>query len=284
MKLVADRQRQLVAMSLLRSGVVLIFLLIHSSAQIRGQSPDAKLNASKPEGLAQLSSGSITGNVYHNEELGFRYGFPKGWIVDDKATQQRGVANGRQFVWADETGSTKERGTRQCTKDLLFVTQFPEDMRTNELNAFAFLIVADPRCAPGVAFPSTVKDQAAIQSIANHLGIYFQTSGITSRSPARIRAFDNAGRVMLEISQSLWISTREPGSATSQSIRSSVLAMQAGDYWVLWMFAASDEARMNQLRASKIFFDAPQARLGVKFDPHQELAGALTGVYAPQRN
>jgi hypothetical protein len=61
---------------------------------------------------------------------------------------------------------------------------------------------------------------------------------------------------MLEISQSFWISTHEPGSTTTQNIRTSILLMQAGEYWVMWMFAGSDDVQLGELKATKIFFDA----------------------------
>jgi hypothetical protein len=260
MACIPNRQRQALACVRLRLGVFAALLCTCLAVHMHGQSPSSRSDISGPDRIAQLSDGSVSGNMYHNAELGFQYQFPKGWIVDDKPTQQRTVADGRQFVWGDETSAKRERkAARQCTKDLLFVTRYPEEMRSNGFNPLAFLIAADPKCAPGVTFPSTAKDHEAIQRIANQLGIYFQTSTITSRSPARIRAFDNGGRLMLEISQSFWISIHEPGGTTSQNIRSSILLMQAGEYWVMWMFAGSDDVQLNELRATKIFFDAGPA-------------------------
>jgi hypothetical protein len=64
---------------------------------------------------------------------------------------------------------------------------------------------------------------------------------------------------MLEISQSFTFSTHEPGTSTVQNISSSVLVMQARDYWIMWMFMGDSDTQLDQLRATKIFFDAASA-------------------------
>ncbi len=39
--------------------------------------------------IENLNPGTIRGNTYTNEEVGFSYEFPAGWVVTDKATQER---------------------------------------------------------------------------------------------------------------------------------------------------------------------------------------------------
>jgi hypothetical protein len=211
-------------------------------------------NVSGANRFDQLDDGSISGEVYHNAELGFRYQFPHGWIVNDKPVQEKAVKAGHQFVWGDDTSTKREKNiARQCSKGLLFVTQYPNDMRLSRFNPLAFLIAADPTCAPGVVFPRTVKDNEAIRRIAGQWGTYFKLSGIVSRTPARIRAFDLAGRVMVQISQSFITSTHEPGSTTVQKISSSILVMRAHDYWVMWMFASADDAQLGRVESNQDF-------------------------------
>jgi hypothetical protein len=208
-------------------------------------------------GIGRLAAGSVSAGMYSNPALGFRYEFPGGWVANDKATQQRAVLSGQQFVWSDdpELKLDHKSGTH-CTRDLLLVTRHPEGMQSNGFNPLAFLIAADPACALPVTFPRSVKDKDSIQNIASQLGIYFRTYEVTSRTPSRIRAFENGGRVMLEVSQSLTVSRHDPGSTITQVIRTSVTLMQAGDYWVMWMFAADNDTDLDRLRTSKIFFDA----------------------------
>jgi hypothetical protein len=254
---IPNRQKQASVLIRLRLGVFVI-LLGAFSMQAFAQAVSPKADVSEAYRIGQLENGSISGDVYHNAELGFRYQFPHGWVVNDKATQERALQAGRQFVWGDDTSTKREKkAARQCTKTLLVATPYPEDMRLDRFDPMVFLVAADPRCVPGINFPSSVKDHEAIQRIAGQLGTYFKTSTITSKSPAHIRAFDNAGHVMLEISQSFSTSSYQPGVTTLQSIRSSILVMQARDYWVMWMFASDDDPQLEQMRATKIFLDSP---------------------------
>ncbi len=129
-------------------------------------------------------------------------------------------------------------------------------MRLNEFNSLALLIAADPKCLVGTSYPSTVNDQAAIQQVAGHIGIYFKTYSITSVAPRRVRAFETAGRVMLEVSEGFSMSRHELGTTTIQNFRSSVLIMKAEKHWVMWMVASANDDQFEKLRASKVFFDA----------------------------
>jgi hypothetical protein len=140
----------------------------------------------------------------------------------------------------------------------LLVPKYPEQMLLNEFNSLALLIAADPKCLAGASFPSTVKDKAAIQQIASHLGVYFKTDGTTTPTEPVVRAFENEGRVMLEVSQRFSLYRHELGNTKLQHIRSSVMIMKAEKYWIMWMFASADDVQFDKLRATKIFFDAGQ--------------------------
>jgi hypothetical protein len=244
---------------MLRDGLVLAVLLISLSwctAGAQSPPPSSGPDTREANSMALLEDGSISGDTYHNAELGFKYQFPHGWVANDKNVQEKAIVAGHQFAWGDDGfAKSGKRSASPCAKNLLLVTKYPEEMRLNQFNPAALLIAADPRCAPGVVFPSSVKDQVAIQEIVKHLGIFFKTLPITSRGPAQIRSFDNGGRVLLEVSQAFSVYSHDPGSATAQNIRSSTLIMQAGKYWVMCTFVSSDDVELEHLRATKFFFD-----------------------------
>jgi len=219
--------------------------------------PPVALQPPRSERIDRLSDGSISGNTYYNEELGFRYQFPEGWIVNDKATQENVAAVGHQFVWGDDLNAQKEHeAASNCTKNLLFVTQYPEGKKVEQFNPIVLLAAADPKCAPSARFPKTVDDHEAIQQLAKETVHYFRTASMASSAPARVRAFDNAGRIVIEVSQSF--APNASGQGTPATILSSLLFMQAGNYWVIWAFASSDKAQLEELRNTRIFFDAPR--------------------------
>lgn len=208
--------------------------------------------------IGELSTGSVSGNVYRNEALGFRYEFPRGWVLMSKAQEEAVADAGHQFIWGNSpTAQQEHESASQCTKNLLFVRHSLEASKDGQFNSMVLLLAVDPKCAPGSRFPKGVDDREAIQQIARQIVQYFKTATMSSTEPARVRAFNNAGRIMVELSQSFTVSP--PGQADPTSILSSMLMMEAGDYWVIWMFAAKDKAELAELRNTKIFFDDPVA-------------------------
>jgi hypothetical protein len=206
--------------------------------------------------IAQLSAGSVSGNAYHNAELGFRYEFPQGWVLLSKANEERMADTGHQFMWGNSPATQQEHeAADQCAKNLLFVRRNLEASKNGQFNPIVLLVVADPECAPGSIFPKTVDDRKAVQEIGRQFMEYFRTAAMSSTGPARVRAFNNAGRIMVDISQSFTVSA--PAQPMPTTILSSTVLMQAGEYWLMWMFAAGDKGELEELRNTKIFFDDP---------------------------
>lgn len=205
--------------------------------------------------VTQLSKGTTSGNLYVNSELGFRYQLPDGWTVNDKETL---VAH--QFAWVDDpSAKTQTSAPSRCSKNLLFVTKHPGGMRSNSFDPMELMIAVDPNCFPAITYPKSPKDHEAIQRSVNQVQSHLQTpgtaSGTVSGTPARVRAFDNGGRVMLEISRALSISTHEATLTTLLNVNRSVLMMPAGGYYVIWIFVSGDDVDMDRLKATKIFLD-----------------------------
>ncbi len=209
--------------------------------------------------IAPLDAGTISGSTYHNPELGFRYQFPKGWVVNDTATREKEIDAGHQVAWEDAATKPGNKAPSRCTKNLLFVTQHPAGMQVNSFDSSVFLMAVDPKCVPGVSFPTAINDHEATLRIVKQIVSRLKTSTVISKTPIRLGAFDKAGRVMLESSQVLNISLNERGGTTAQSIYSSLLLMQGGRYWVMWWFTSDTDYNLQKLLATKIFFDVEPA-------------------------
>ena len=131
-------------------------------------------------------------------------------------------------------------------------------MRTNDFNPLVTLIVADPQCI-GASFPSTIKDQEGIQRIASHLGMYVETLNIREKERPRIHAFENSGRVILEISARYAPNLNYAPTVASLEIVTSTVVIPVGKYWLVCMFVGGDDAQLAWLRATKMLFDSPPA-------------------------
>lgn len=235
-------------------------ILSVSAVCSHGQSPVSTPDSVKDAGIALIGDGTVSGNVYHNPDLGFQYEFPKGWAVNDKKTQRVAIAAKGQFVWTEDVSPIrKSNAGRQCAKNLLFVTRYPVEMHTNDFNPLVTLLVADPQCIPGASYPSTAKDQDAIQRVASHLGVYVETQNIREKERPRIHAFDNSGRVILEITARYAPDIVNTPNVTTLEIVTSTLVIPVGKYWMVCMFVGGDDAQLAWLRTTKMLFDSSPA-------------------------
>jgi hypothetical protein len=50
------------------------------------------------------------------------------------------------------------------------------------------------------------------------------------------------------------VTTQETATTTTKEILTSTLVMSAGKYWVMCMFVGGDDAQLNELKATKVFF------------------------------
>src|SRR5271155_80210 len=213
----------------------------------------AVAQALSPGRIAQLSAGSTSGQFYINSELGLRYQIPGGWTAGEKE-----VVASHKFAWVDDPSTKEQRASaNQCSKNLLLVTKHPEGMALNGFDPMALMIAIDAACFPEITFPKSKTDKDAIQRFASQILAHLQNPGDAVRAPARVRAFENGGRVMIEVSRPLQITTHEIALGPRTMIRNvdrSVLIVPAAGYWVAWIFVSGDDVDMDYLKASKIVF------------------------------
>ena len=199
--------------------------------------------------ISQISDGEISGNTYHSRQLGFSYEFPAGWVVG-KATVPE-----HKFEWKDVPAEKNVPKGRRCARNLLFVTEHPEGMRTDGFVPMASLLVVDPNCIPRVTFPNSVGDREAVERVVNSIEAHLDTPPLKNRTPPRVRPVEYAGRVILQISQSMSVSVHDTSTTTNENLEISITAMQAQEYWVIWLFVNATDSEMSKLKATKIFFD-----------------------------
>ncbi len=198
--------------------------------------------------LTTLGDGEIHGHTYHNQRLGVSYEFPAGWVVGKPTMSEH------KFAWKDDPNSPAKELPR-CFRNLLFVTEHPEGMRPDGFVPMASVVAFDPSCNSEVEFPRAVDDREAVKRVVRFIEARLVAPASASSTSPRAHPVDYAGRVLLEISQSVFMSAHEAGGTTSQNLQVSISAVQAGDYWVLWLFATPNDSDMSKLKATKISFD-----------------------------
>jgi len=205
--------------------------------------------------VSQIRDGEISHNTYHNRELRLSYQFPEGWNVSRKATDPE-----HEFGWKDNPSG--KPATSQCSKNLLLITKYREGMQLNGFNPMAVVIAVDPACLPKVNFPYAANDREGVQQVVVQVLDHLKTPALVGKTTSQVHPFEDAGRLIVEFSQSFSIPMRESGSRGVRNILSSVAVLRAGQYWMIWIFAAANEADLGTLKSTKISFDGETPRLG----------------------
>ncbi len=220
--------------------------------QSRAYSPGTTFFA--PNLISHLDAGTVSQNTYWNSELRFHYVFPQDWVVVSKAVPVEFSGAGVDFRQGNSPTLQRERdAASQCTKTLLFVRKYLQNPENERFNPMALVIAADPRCISESSFPKSIEDRNSAQQIARDVLAYFRTAELVPTAAARVRAFNNANRTMIEISQPSSLQSMKLSAPVSISY--SLLMMESAGYWVIWRFAADSETQLQELKRTKVFFD-----------------------------
>jgi hypothetical protein len=197
--------------------------------------------------IGELSAGVVSGNAYKNDALGFTYEFPAGWVVNDKAIQDKVMEAGHQFAYGDSPSAAREHAAfQQCARVLLMATKYPEGTKTEGFNPLVTVIAVDSACSPGAHFPSSIDDRDTIKEAAQQLVRSFAGTPFVSKGKNSVTAFVVQGHVMLDISASFQVNS--PGGNTPLDIYTSIDVTQLNGYWVGWALASRSQSGLQELK------------------------------------
>jgi hypothetical protein len=206
--------------------------------------------------IGQLNPGVVSGNTYTNDALGFDYQFPSGWVVNDKAAQEKTMEAGHQLAWGNSASAAREHEAfKQCARVLLWVTKNAEGTRTEELNPLIVVIATDSACFPGAHFPTSVDDRDAIRQVAQQLLRSLAGTPFLAKGQDSVKVFPVQGHLMLDVSGSFTVTP--PGRNAPLDIFTSLDVTEAKNYWVAWGFMSGSQAGLQELKNTKIKFVSP---------------------------
>jgi hypothetical protein len=200
-----------------------------------------------PTHIAHLQLGIVSGNTYTNEMLGFSFQFPPEWVVADKATQDKVVESGHQFVYGNDSAAAREHETAQeCGRILFSASQYPEGTKTDEVNPLVAIMAFDSACLPGVHLPSSISDGDTIRQLGTQITKSLSGTPFIGKGRNTIRMFMLGNRMMLDLSSGFKVDL--PARKQPLDVFSSVIFTEDKDYWVMWLLMNGTQSGLDDLR------------------------------------
>jgi hypothetical protein len=219
--------------------------------------PDARAFEIKPEPvttapmppltIGQLKLGTVSGNVFTNEQLGFSFRFPAGWVIADKATQEKVTETGHQAAWGNDPAAAREHELlQQCSRNLLWVTKYPEGTHTDDVNPLIAIVALDPACVPGASLPKSTEDVDAIRGLAGQFSQYLSSTPFMGKGRNSVSAFTLENRIMLDLSSAFSVDV--PNEMRTLNVFTSMIFTKEKGYWVMWFFMDGRQSGLDKLR------------------------------------
>lgn len=210
-----------------------------------------------PTHIAQLKLGVVSGNTYTNDMLGLSFQFPPGWVVADKATQDKVVEAGHQFAYGNDPAAARQHEiTQECSRILLWASQYPEGTKPDEINPLVAIMAFDSACLPGVHLPTSTGDVDAIRQLGMQIAEPLSGTPFIGKGQNTIRAFMLENRMMVALSSGFKVNL--PARNQPLDVFSSVIFTEGTNYWVVWLFKNGSQPGLDELmKTSKIAFVPP---------------------------
>lgn len=235
------------------------------------------------ERLDQLDMGSVTGNVYKNEDLGFAYEFPAEWIANDKTTRDRAVEAGHKKDYGNELWTAREQEMiRECTRTVFAATKYPvgsEQFENNAARELMYITIVDPACIPDAKFPTSLDDRETLRRIGEgELRVLARLRSAAGVKPA-LDGFEVQGHLMVQILESIPLRD-DLDSGAGKKVLIAHEITQLNGFWVTWTFMAPSEAEIDAMLKTRIKFEDGAAQ-GAAAQTEQP-AGAIKPATATQ--
>src|ERR1700691_869127 len=222
----------------------------HSIESVTFFEPEKIGDLAVPSRIAQLDRGVVSEDLYTNEALGLSYQYPKGWVVADKATQEKVIEAGHQAAWGNNPAAAIEHGAAQrCTRNLLWVNKYPAGTKTEAVNPLIAMIAADPGCSHDFRFPTSIDDKEGIEAAARQVSGWLAEAPFLSGGHRSVSAFVTQRHVMLDVSSSSTLSVA--GNKDPVAIFASLYFTECKGYLVAWMFVSGSQSGLDELKKTK---------------------------------
>jgi hypothetical protein len=205
--------------------------------------------------IRDLSTGTISENVYANSALGFSYEFPAGWYLADKATQERLTDTGHQATWGNSASAAREHESVQnCSKVLLWANKYPVGTQTENINPMVIVVAVDPDCFPGSKFPTSIDDQGSAKEIGEAMVRSFQGSQLPMQE-MKLAILTVQGHIFVDVTGVGHVPVL--GHPAPVEVHAATLLTTVSNLWIGWLFGSGSKVELQELKNTKLTFSNP---------------------------
>jgi hypothetical protein len=202
-----------------------------------------------PAHIEQLGLGAVSGTTYTNDTLGLSFQFPAGWVVADKATQEKVREAGHQLAYGNDPAAAREHAvTAECSRTLLLATRYPEGTKTDEVNPMVAIMAYDSGCLPGMHMPTSTHDSDAIRQLGAEMTKSLSGTPFVGNGQNTIRGYTRQNRMLLDLSSGF--KANVPGSAQPRDVFTSAVFTEVDGYWLTWLFMNGSQSGLDELKRS----------------------------------
>jgi hypothetical protein len=210
----------------------------------------AQLQADPPAN--HIDAGEITGNVYENRGLGFRYPIPQGWTLEAEGAVQPAIERSRRKNYEDPWIGAGERDLMKVCNRILFSAWAKRPAAEGQFSYDDFgevtVSAASMKCFPGIRFPAEPADRRAVQDFLLQLRLTHPVL----QNMRDIRAFTSGGSVFVLLHGS--VGFHVPDDELSRRLSVAMSITERRGYILTWFFAAPHDSELRDLLETKITF------------------------------
>jgi hypothetical protein len=210
----------------------------------------AQLQADPPAN--HIDAGKVSGNMYENQGLGFRYPIPQGWTLEAESAVQPAIERSHRRTYDDPWMGVGERELMKVCHRTLFSAWAKRPAAEGQLSYDDFgevtVSAVSMACFPAIRFPTNPADHRAVQDFLLQLRLTHPVL----QNMRDIRAFTSGGNVFVLLHGSVGFKVPDDELSRRLSIALSVTARRG--YILTWFFAAPHDSELRELLEGKITF------------------------------